>query len=282
MSNSQAGLQALFGGAAAAGVLSQDAFAAIDINDIGADIQDALGVSVDDITASEVTLVTLLVDDSSSINHRDRVTNVSNAELVREGHNLVLSSLAGSKQRDSILGMCRLLNRGTFYPYNQIAQAIQMDDKNYRPSGGTPLFDETVTTLATVVAKAQDFADNGIACRTVTLIATDGADSGSRNSSAADVNKIVQDLFRQECHIVAFMGIWDGQNDAAGNPIPGTGTDFRAVAKSMGIPDEWILTPGNTPSEIRAAFAMFSQSAQRASQSAASFSQSAMGGFGTP
>ena len=28
----------------------------------------------------------------------------------------------------------------------------------------------------------------------------------------------------------------------------------RAVAKSMGIPDEWILTPGNTASEIRAAF----------------------------
>ena len=34
----------------------------------------------------------------------------------------------------------------------------------------------------------------------------------------------------------------------------------------MGIPDRWILTPGNSASEIRRAFAVFSQSAVRASQ----------------
>ena len=55
-------------------------------------------------------------------------------------------------------------------------------------------------------------------------------------------------------------------------------TDFRKVFSEMGIPDRWILTPGNSASEIRGAFQMFSQSAVRVSQ-AASFSKSALGGF---
>jgi hypothetical protein len=48
----------------------------------------------------------------------------------------------------------------------------------------------------------------------------------------------------------------------------------------MGIRDEWILTPGNTEKEIRACFQTYSQSAVKASQSAVSFSQTALGGFG--
>ena len=72
--------------------------------------------------------------------------------------------------------------------------------------------------------------------------------------SAEDVAAIVKDMLAQENHIVAAMGINDGT------------TDFRAVFKSMGIPDRWILTPGNSATEIRRAFAVFSQSAVRASQ----------------
>jgi len=62
----------------------------------------------------------------------------------------------------------------------------------------------------------------------------------------------------------------------------GAGTDFKQVFKEMGLRDEWILTPKTTPSEIRKAFQLFSQSAVRASQNAASFSKTALGGFGNP
>jgi hypothetical protein len=65
------------------------------------------------------------------------------------------------------------------------------------------------------------------------------------------------------------MGIADGR------------TDFNQIFQDMGIDPKWILTPGNTPSEIRKNFAVFSQSAVRASQNATSFSQTAMAGFGT-
>ncbi len=97
---------------------------------------------------------------------------------------------------------------------------------------------------------------------------TDGANNASQ-ATAAQVKRIVEDMRKQERHIVAGMGIDDGA------------TDFRQVFRDMGIRDEWILVPGNTASEIRKAFQVFSRSAVRASQSAASFSKTAVGGFGT-
>jgi hypothetical protein len=62
------------------------------------------------------------------------------------------------------------------------------------------------------------------------------------------------------------MGIDDGR------------TDFRAVFRELGIPDAWILTPGNGASEIRRAFQVFSQSAVRVGQGAAG-APAALGAF---
>jgi hypothetical protein len=75
-------------------------------------------------------------------------------------------------------------------------------------------------------------------------------------------------LLRTESYIVGGMGIDDGY------------TDFTAVFQTMGIQPEWILTPKNTPSDIRRAFGTISRSAVRASQAAGNFSQTALGGFG--
>ena len=121
---------------------------------------------------------------------------------------------------------------------------------------GTPLYDQTAVTLGTVIAKAQELQQAGIAVRTVTLIITDGGDYGSTRMKPADVKAIVDDMLAHEHHIVAAMGISDGT------------TSFRDVFRAMGIPDRWILTPGNSASEIRRAFQVFSQSAVRASQGA--------------
>jgi hypothetical protein len=138
-----------------------------------------------------------------------------------------------------------------------------MTPSNYDPQLGTPLFDQTAVLLGTVIAKSQQLAQAGIAVRTVTLIITDGGDCGSTRCKPADVKALVTDMLAQENHIIAAMGIDDGS------------TNFRKVFASMGIPDRWILTPGNSASEIRRAFAVFSQSAMRVSQGAA-----ALGGFG--
>ena len=230
------------------GALSAKSLATLDVVDVGAQIQAGLGVTIDDVAASEVVLLTMMPDDSQSI------AAANNTEAVRDGHNFVLDALAKSKQSGEVLAHTRYLNGAVLFPYTQLVHATKMNAANYDPCHGTPLFDQTVVLLGTVIAKAQELAQAGIAVRTVTLIITDGGDYGSTRCRPADVAAIVADMLAQENHIVAAMGIDDGT------------TDFRKVFRAMGIPDRWILTPGNSASEIRRAFQVFSQSAVRASQ----------------
>lgn len=265
----------LFQSALSSGRISKTALSAINVRDIGDEINAALGVSLDGIKASSFILFTSLIDDSGSIRFV-----AGNTEAVRAGHNLVLDSLADTKQKRGILAMCTYLNNGLFYPYTQVEKAPRMDTSNYDPNGGTPLYNKSVEVLAAVIAKCQESLDSGVPCRTVTALVTDGANT-ERGKTAKDVKKIVDSMLKSENHIIAGMGIWDGEVDSNKKPIPGTGTDFEAVFGEMGIRKEWILTPKNSPSEIRKAFQMLSQSSVRASQ-AAKFSQTAMGGFGAP
>src|SRR6185295_3345055 len=118
-----------------------------------AQIQAALGVRVEDVTSSEVVLVTMMPDDSGSIRA------AGNAQAVRDGHNLVLEALAASKQRGSVLAHTRYLNGEILHPYCDLGQAVKMDAQNYDPNQGTPLYDQTVLLLGTVLAKSQEFTD---------------------------------------------------------------------------------------------------------------------------
>ena len=249
----------LFQSAHVDGLLSNASMQALNVFDIGAQIQAGLGIHVDDVMASEVVLVTIMPDDSGSI------SSGGNIQAVRGGHNSVLDALAGSNQKDNILVHNRYLNGNVLYPYCPLDQAIRMDTKNYNPNQGTPLYDQVVVLLGTVLAKSQEFSDNGIPVRTVTLLITDGGDCNSTRASAKTVGAIAKDMQMAENHIIAAMGINDGY------------TDFRQIFKDMGISDRWILTPGNSDSEIRQAFQVFSQSAVRVSQGA-----TGLGGFGNP
>ncbi|MBI5202734.1 MAG: hypothetical protein HY925_14170 [Elusimicrobia bacterium] len=254
----------LFNAALKEGELSDASMQALSIPDLGAQIQAGLGVHPDDVPASEVVLVTMMPDDSGSIRFG------GNAQAVRDGHNLVLEALAASKQKEGMLAHTRYLNGKVLYPYCALSGTMRMDAKNYDPNLGTPLYDQTVVLLGTVLAKSRQFAQAGVPSRTVTLLITDGADEGSCQSKAKDVRALVEDMKRQERHIVAALGLRDGQ------------TNFKQVFREMGIDDQWILTVGSSASEIRRAFQVFSQSAVRASQSAGQFSKTAVGGFGAP
>lgn len=257
-------VQTLFQSAQSSGALSSAAMQALTIADVGAMIQAGLGTPVDDVLASEAVLVTMMPDDSGSIRY------AKNAQVVRDGHNLVLDALQQTQQRDSILAHTRFLNGHVLFPYCPIQQTLRLDERNYDPALGTPLYDQTVVLLGTVLAKAQEFADNGVPVRTVTLLITDGADMHSQRATAQTVATLVRDMRQAETHIIAAMGIDDGS------------TDFRQVFRAMGIDEQWILTPGNDATQIRRAFQMFSQSAVRVSQSAAHFGQTVLGGFGAP
>ncbi len=262
MSNNAPNINALFQGAYAEGDLSTQGLQTLTVNaDIGMQIQAGLGISPDDVPSAEVLLVTMMPDDSGSIRF------AGSAAAVRNGHNLVFDALELCKQQDDILVHTRYLNGGVLFPYRKLSDAVRMTKQNYNPNKGTPLYDQTAVVLGTVLAKAWEFEENGVPARTVTLIITDGADEHSTHQTPATVRALVEDMLRAESHIVAAMGIDDGD------------TNFRNVFRDMGIQDEWILTPGNTANDIRAAFQVFSQSAVRASQGVTTFAQSALGGF---
>ncbi len=272
-SNASPDLSALLGAAQADDNLSPAGLQALSINDLGANIQAGLGLSVDDVKTSEVTLLVIVLDDSSSI----RFTH-GNTEAVRDGMNLILKSLADTKQAESILAYCIQLNRGVLFPFTPIIdgktkkldQQLLLTPQNYNPSGGTPLYDTVLTALGTAVAKVAEFSIAGVPARSVTIILTDGDNCGGTKVHPESTKPVVDDLLRKEMHIVAFMGIKDGQ------------TDFEDIAKRMGIRKEWILTPSNDASSIRHACATVSQSAVRASQTAGAsgFSKVTAGGFG--
>lgn len=248
--------------ASADGSLSPESLQALTVTDVGAQIQAGLGVKIDDVPASEVVLVTMLVDDSGSLD--------PNAELAREGHNLVLDALLETKQQDKILVHTRYLNGKILFPFRLLEDAQRMDKKNYHPAGGTPLYDQTFVTLGTIFAKTQECLDSGIAVRTITLIITDGGDNASPLQNPQTVANLVRDMLKTELHLITGLGISDGV------------TDFEAVFRGMGIPDQSILTVTNSQSEIRKVFNLVSRSIAGASQSAGAFKKAQAGGFGAP
>jgi len=264
MSSSTPNAKELFQAAQDDGILSQGSMQALVAMDIGAEIEAALGTPALEVESSEVVLVTMMIDDSGSIKY------AGNEGAVIAGHNMVLEALSdknrlSQSQIDSVLVHTCYLNGTNLFPYRSISSAVDMSGSNYNAVGGTPLFDESMVLLAKVIGKSQEFANEGVPVRTITLIVTDGNDEHSRKAEARDVAKLAKDMLMQENHIIAAMGIDDGA------------TNFTDVFREMGILDEWILTPNNTPHDIRDAFRVFSQSAQEGSQNTQSFN--AMGGF---
>ena len=152
------------------GALSAKSLAALDVVDVGAQIQAGLGVTIDDVAASEVVLLTMMPDDSSSI------ASAGNTAAVKDGHNYVIEAMVRSKQSGEVLAHTRYLNGFVLCPYTALDHAVAMTTANYDPRLGTPLYDQAAVILGTVIAKAQELQQAGIAVRTVTLIITDDND----------------------------------------------------------------------------------------------------------
>jgi uncharacterized protein YegL len=258
-------LDDLFQNAVDDGNLSPAGASIIATPDFGDQIQAALCPVIDDVEASEVMLVAIVIDNSTSI-----TWILNGPEAVCDGQNIVVEALLGSKQADGILVGTWLINQDErvhpFMPLDQVT--LLENDVNYQAYGDTPLYRRVCAVLGTVAVEIQRFSDEyNVPARAVVLVVTDGDDEDhSRLGFTADqCQTLISDM--SENVIVLFMGI---QNQRV---------DFHTIAQSMGIPDQNVLTPKNTDSDIRRVFVVASKSALRASQSAANFSQVAVGGF---
>ncbi len=240
---------ALFTSAATKGVISPGTSSLITGNLGNLVLAGAAGKDLEDITASDVTLVTVLIDASSSIADRGLET------AVRDGQNALLDAFAGAKDRDAVLLACWTFS-GTMdviHSYVPVPDATRLDPKNYRASGSTALYDTWCNALAANVAYAQRLRDGGTPTRSVVVVVTDGEDVGSTRTSA-DCARLSRDLLASELFTLALVGV-------------GKDVNFEHVARSMAIPPGCILWEKDaTPSGLRRAFQLVSRSAVRASQ----------------
>ncbi len=209
----------------------------------------AAGKDLEDITASDVTLVTVLIDASTSIADRGL------EQGVRDGQNALIDAFGGAKERDSIL--LALWTFGSdmdvIHSYVPVDEATRLDSKNYRGAGATKLYDTYCDALTANVAYAQRLRDGGTPTRSVVVVITDGQDVGSRKNTG-DCAKLSRELLASELFTLAFVGV-------------GTDADFEKVAKAMGIPAGCVLVQTDaTAAGLRRTFQMVSRSAIRASQ----------------
>lgn len=202
------------------------------------------GVCADTFTHGLARIITILLDDSMSIEE-----NGNTAHLI-DGHNQIIDGLCGSseKQRLETIVCCRALNAGVIYEYKHLADVPKLNRNTFVPSGSTPLFDQSIVTIGGVIAKVQEFENAGIMARTWTLIVSDGGDYRSQRK-AADVATVVKELNGEQHKIIA-LGVSDGT------------TDFKKVFLSMGVQRHNIdVANGQDPAALRRMFNQASQSA---------------------
>lgn len=247
--SSQSSVSGLISQAAASGVLSAQSASLITGNLGAVVVAGAAGKALEDIVATEVTLITVLIDASSSIADRKL------EQAVREGQNHLVDAFLGSAERDSVLMALWLFNGRTSVTHSYLPadEATRLDVSSYRAAGSTNLYDVWCDAIAANVAYAQRLRDSGMACRSVVVVVTDGEDVGSKRT-AGDCHRLSRDVLASEQFTLAFVGV-------------GKSADFQQVASAMGVPAGGVLVVNDaTPTALRRAFALVSQSAVKVSQ----------------
>ncbi|MBC7544421.1 MAG: VWA domain-containing protein [Candidatus Sericytochromatia bacterium] len=218
---------------------------------------------MEDIVASDVTLITVLLDASSSI------ATSGLEQGVRDGYNVLVDTFMQSKERDSImLALWTFTDTQTVvHSYMPILEATKLDASNYSADGATAPYDTWCQALGANIAYAQQLRNTGTPCRSIVVVITDGDDCGSRRTTT-ECASLSRDLLRSEQFTLAFVGV-------------GPEGTFRDVARSMGVPDNCIeVQAAANPAGLRKMFHMVSQSAIRASQ--AMIRPGSQAGFFTP
>jgi hypothetical protein len=247
--NDHSQLQSLFLGAQSSGLISAQTRSMLTGHLGDVVIAGAAGTALEDIVAADVTLVTVLIDASSSIAYGGL------EQAVRDGHAALLDAFGGSKEADSILVATWTFDsrHRALHSYVPVDQATRLDASNYAGTGATVLYDAWCDGLAANVAYAQQLRDGGTPCRSVAVVITDGEDTSSRRSRN-DCARLSADLLRSEQFVLGFVGVGDA-------------VDFRRIAQQMGVPDGSVLVQRDaSPAALRQTFQMVSRSALRVSQ----------------
>lgn len=188
--------------------------------------------------STTVLFTAVLIDDSYSI------LEAGNIDGVRDGHNVAIEELKGAIQAPIIRLKTQYMKGYVLNDWLPLDECRDMNQANYEPDGGTPLYDSTIVLARSLVDQVTRAKTETFTPSSRILIVTDGEDQGS-NHSEADVREVLSSVQSQGVHAIALMGIDNGY------------TDYHAVAKSMGI--KKVITPTSDGRSIRRAFQTWSR-----------------------
>jgi uncharacterized protein YegL len=204
-----------------------------------------VGTAVDDLDATEATLVSVVLDMSSSMSGYQ-------SEVIT-AYNTMLDALKGSKAAASIM-----LSTWTFsdspnllHGYLPVGQVQKLSTNEYSPNGMTALYDTVMGTMTGIVSYGQKLLDNGVPNRRIIFVLSDGGDNRSK-ARAGQVKTASQGLITQEAYTLAYAGFGS--------------SDLKQIADDIGFPE--VITTSASESEIRKIFHQVSQSIIRVSQGA--------------
>ena len=242
--NTSKDLSALLGDAVSTNVISQPVSDILNGNIDAVVIAGAEGKDVEDVDASAVTLLLVLVDKSSSMAGME--------PGVRDGQRLLLKEIEDTDDSDSILVSMWTYNHDqtVIHSFLPVEEAIRLDGNNYRASGMTSLYDTYVKGVNSLIVYAQDLEAAGTPTRSIVVVLTDGEDTSSRNNSEVQCAQINNDLLRSEKFVLGFVGLDRFSDDAF----------FTKIAKDMGFPDKAIRNVTNMDRDaIKEMFHMISR-----------------------
>lgn len=198
-----------------------------------------LGASLADIDSEDVTLVSFVLDMSSSMEPLEAA--------VIAAFNDEVSALAGAKTASAILAAATTFADGptVLFGYQPLARVPRLSSKTYAPNGSTALYDAVLGVLDRLSAYRKTLSDNGVRSRAVVIVLSDGDDNVSRRS-AAEVKLASQRLLRDEAVVLAYAG------------FGGDALAHKRSADAIGFPH--VITSGHSGSDLRRVLGVVSQS----------------------
>lgn len=215
----------------------------------------SFGVGLDDIESEDVTLVSFVIDMSSSMSGvAGDVINAFNTEVqalkrAKTASAILVSTTTFSDQPNLLHG------------YVKLEQTPALDSQSYRPNGCTALFDAVLGVFGRLTSYRQTLRDNGVRSRGIVIVLSDGDDNASGHK-AHDVKQASEKLMREEAITLAYVGFGSS----------GSGAALKRIADSLGFPA--VLTANQSPADIRRALGQVSQSIVQATKTTASQSRS--------
>lgn len=227
------------------------------------------GIPVADLDTDENTLVTVVIDASSSMGpFQDAVIRSYNDQFLKpmkKAQNaesiLVSAWIFSGSGKDA----CRLL-----HGYTPVSQCPELDDQTYDPYGSTPLWEAVQKAMTGIVTYGQTLVQAGSRIKHIIVVLSDGENNSSkRGITAAKIQAQAADLLKQETFVLAYAFF-------------GAESDGDYYAKEIGFPENHRITAGLNDSEIRRIFREVSASVISTSQAQVSTNLSGNAFFANP